>query len=59
MNKEGKLREENKSILEANKHTEERVFDEHGSNEYGLDLVILKIDAFGKLRSYGLQIKNR
>ncbi len=57
MGKEDKLRKEIKSILEAIKQPEERILDKHGSNEYGLDLVILKLDVFGKLRAYGIQIK--
>lgn len=54
---EDKLREEIKSILNSIKQPEERVLDKHGSNEFGLDLIILKLDAFGKLRAYGVQIK--
>lgn len=57
MNQEDKLRKEIKSILEAIKQSEERILDKHGSNEFGLDLVILKIDVFGILRAYGVQIK--
>lgn len=57
MNKEDSLRKEIKSILEAIKQPEERILDKHGSNEFGLDLVILKLDVFGKLRAYGIQIK--
>lgn len=51
------LREEIKSILEAIKQPEERVLDKHGSSEFGLDLIIIKLDPFGKLRAYGVQIK--
>jgi len=57
MNKENNLRTEIKSILEAIKQPEERVIDKHGSNEYGLDLIIIKLDPFGILRAYGIQIK--
>jgi len=57
MSKEDELREEIKSILEANKTPEERIIDVHGSNEFGLDLIVLKLDLFGKLRAYGIQIK--
>jgi hypothetical protein len=57
MKKEDKLREKIKSVLESIKEPEERILDKHGSNEFGLDLVILKLDAFGKLRAYGVQIK--
>ncbi len=57
MNKEDKLRKEIKSILEAIKQPEERILDKHGSREFGLDLVILKLDVFGLLRAYGMQIK--
>jgi hypothetical protein len=57
MNKENELRGEIKSILEAMKEPEERIIDKHGSNEYGLDLILIKFDAFGKLIAYGVQIK--
>lgn len=49
MNKEGKLREEIKSILEAIKQPEERILDKHGSNEFWLDLIILKARCFWKI----------
>lgn len=55
--REKKLRKKIKSILEAIKQPEERVLDKHGSNEFGLDLIIIKLDLFGKLRAYGVQIK--
>jgi len=51
------LREKIKSVLEELKDPEERVLDKHGSNEYGLDLIIIKFDPFKKLRAYGVQIK--
>ncbi len=57
MRKEDKLRKEIKSILEKINQLEERVFDVHGSNEFGLDLVVLKFDFFHQLRAYGIQIK--
>lgn len=57
MEKEKKLRKEIKSILESQKQSEERILDKHGTNEFGLDLVIIKLDAFGKLRAHGIQIK--
>ena len=57
MNKENKLRSEIKSILETIKQPEERIIDKHGSDEYGLDLIIIKLDTFGILRAYGVQIK--
>ncbi len=57
MTKEDKLRKEIKSILEAIKSPEERIIEKHGFSEFGLDLIILKLDPFGKLRAYGVQIK--
>lgn len=54
---ENRLRTRIKEALEANRKPEERVIDKHGLVEFGLDLVILKLDAFGKLRASGVQIK--
>lgn len=58
--KEDELRKRIKKVLEAFsvRNIGERVKDCHGSNEYGLDLVILKKDVFGKLRCYGVQLKS-
>ena len=57
MNKEKELREEIKSILEALAVPGETVMDVHGANEFGLDLIVLKLDIFGKIRAYGIQVK--
>lgn len=57
MSKENQLRKRIIACLKARKQPEERILDTHGSNEFGLDLVILKLDAFRKLRAYGVQIK--
>lgn len=46
-----------KTLENKMKSPEERVHDKCGSLEFGLDLVILKHDAFGYLRAYGVQIK--
>lgn len=54
---EKNLKEKIKSVLEELKEPEERILDIHGSNEYGLDLIIIKFDPFKKLRAYGVQIK--
>lgn len=57
MSKEDNLRKRIKAVLDAIKESEERVSDKHGSDEFGLDLVIVKFDAFGFLRAYGMQLK--
>jgi len=57
MSNEDKLRKQIKTVLDAIKQPEERVIDKHGSSEFGLDLIILKLDAFGKPRAHGVQIK--
>ena len=56
--KENELRQKIIEILKAIKEPEERILDVHGSNEYGLDIVLIKLDPFGQLRAYGVQIKN-
>jgi len=55
--KDHRLREKIKKVLENRKDIEERIYDKHGNCEYGLDLLVIKKDIFGKLRAYGIQIK--
>jgi hypothetical protein len=57
MKREDEIRERIKSILEKRRQPEERILDVHGSDEYGLDLILIKLDPFGKLRAYGVQVK--
>src|SRR4030042_5490428 len=55
--KEDFLREEIIGLLRKNKYIEERVYPFHGSNEYGIDVMVLKLDMFNRLKAYGIQIK--
>ena len=57
MSPEDVLRGKIKASLEAAREPEERILDQCGPSEYGLDLVMLKLDPFGQLRAYGMQIK--
>ncbi|MCL4399841.1 hypothetical protein M1506_01025 [Patescibacteria group bacterium] len=57
MRPEEKLRKKIKSILKVAQQPEERVVDQCGPVEFGLDLVMLKLDPFGQLRAFGMQIK--
>ncbi len=55
--KEDTLRNRIISVLKAQKQPSERIRDNCGSNEHGLDIVLLKLDPFGQLRAHGIQIK--
>lgn len=55
--KEKRLRKEIMQILESIADTDERVNDQCGIAEYGLDIVMTKKDVFGQPRAIGLQIK--
>jgi len=51
------LRDKIKTVLDAIKLPGERVIDNCGTIEHGLDLILLKEDCFGKLRAHGVQVK--
>lgn len=55
--KEKALREELCSILEECCDLDEKVVNIHGSNEHGIDILLLKRNLFGIIRAYGVQVK--
>lgn len=56
--KEERLRDNIIRVLKNNcSCPEERVEKIHGSDEYGIDLVLIKIDPFGQEIAYGIQVK--